>query len=183
MIHRHRKAYIAFGANIAFSGKTPKTTLVDAAKTLQGRGVHILAFSRLWHSPAWPDPRAPSYINAVAHIATSLPPMALLHKLRDVERQFGRKRALKNAPRTLDLDLIAYQNVRLNTGMLKLPHPRAAKRAFVLLPLLDIAISQNLPGTNMNLNALIGALPAKDVDETIPLTPKKYCNGPLISGY
>lgn len=169
MIHSSNKAYIAFGANLPFEGNAPKTTLLKATNSLQSRGVRMLAMSRLWQSPAWPDPSHPPYINAVAQVATTLPPLALLRLIRAVERQFGRMRTTRNAPRTLDIDLISYGNVRLNTGTLTLPHPRAAIRAFVLLPLADIAIEPNLPGTNMSLAVLIGALPEKDLQETLPL--------------
>jgi 2-amino-4-hydroxy-6-hydroxymethyldihydropteridine diphosphokinase len=97
--------------------------------------------SSLYESPAWPDPADPAFINAIAEIETSLPPEALLAGLHAIEAGFGRRRSVRNAPRSLDLDLIAYHN-EIRGGEdadLILPHPRLSGRAFVLAPLLEVA--------------------------------------------
>jgi 2-amino-4-hydroxy-6-hydroxymethyldihydropteridine diphosphokinase len=91
----------------------------------------------------------PDFINAVAEIVTAHQPVQLLHALLKIERNHGRIRdgtnAL-NAPRTLDLDILLYENLRLETEALILPHPRMIQRAFVLLPLMEIAPDCEIPG-------------------------------------
>jgi 2-amino-4-hydroxy-6-hydroxymethyldihydropteridine diphosphokinase len=102
---------------------------------------HLKTVSSLYESPAWPDPSDPPFVNAVAEIETDMGPEALLAALHAIEAGFGRRRSLRNAPRTLDLDLLAYHDeVRAGAGGgLVLPHPRIAERAFVLVPLAEIA--------------------------------------------
>ena len=79
------------------------------------------------------------YLNAVAALATHLPALALLDQLQQIEQAAGRERPYRNAPRTLDLDLLLYGDQHINTSRLSVPHPRMAHRAFVLVPLADIA--------------------------------------------
>jgi len=104
----------------------------------------IVAQSPLYASPAWPDPADPPFVNAAARIQTDLAPAALLAGLHAVEAAFGRRRGEKNAPRTLDLDLIAYNDIRSEKPAL--PHPRFSARDFVLAPLSDIAPEWRPPG-------------------------------------
>jgi 2-amino-4-hydroxy-6-hydroxymethyldihydropteridine diphosphokinase len=99
----------------------------------------VLKRSGWWRSAAWPDPRGPEYRNGIALVEASQPPEALLASLFAVESQFGRRREQPNAPRTLDLDLIAYGRCVLQTPGLILPHPRAHERLFVMGPLAEIA--------------------------------------------
>jgi 2-amino-4-hydroxy-6-hydroxymethyldihydropteridine diphosphokinase len=116
----------------------------------------------LAHWPTWPKlasftPRRstvqrrsaiadqPDFINAVAALETTLAPEALLEALLDLEQRFGRLRAEKNGPRTLDLDLLLYNELELQLPRLTLPHPRLHLRAFVLLPLAEIAPHLQLP--------------------------------------
>ena len=86
------------------------------------------------------------YINAVARIATTLAPLALLHHLQAIELAHGRERPYRNAPRTLDLDILLYGEAVIDTALLQVPHPRLAERAFVLVPLLEIDPQLSLPG-------------------------------------
>ena len=95
--------------------------------------------SRWWQSAAWPDPAAPAYLNAVAIVETPLSPRALMARLLQVEAEFGRRRTEPNAPRTLDLDLIAYGRQLIAEPGLAVPHPRAHERLFVMGPLAEIA--------------------------------------------
>jgi 2-amino-4-hydroxy-6-hydroxymethyldihydropteridine diphosphokinase len=91
----------------------------------------------------------PDYVNAVALLCTALGPSALLSRLRTIERRLGRRRASgepRNAPRTLDLDLLLYGRCRIARPGLVVPHPRMHERAFVLRPLLDIAPDARIPG-------------------------------------
>jgi 2-amino-4-hydroxy-6-hydroxymethyldihydropteridine diphosphokinase len=88
----------------------------------------------------------PDFINAVAQVETSLAPRALLAALLDIEHRHGRERSFRNAPRTLDLDLLLYGSAHFHEDGLTLPHPRMTERAFVLRPLLEIAPDAQIPG-------------------------------------
>lgn len=132
--------YIGLGANQAYRGRAPRETLISALRTLDAAGVETIAASRPWRSPAWPDPSDPPFVNACIAVRTQLDPASLMTVLHDVEAAHGRARAVRNAPRTLDLDLLDYQGLSGRfPGGLELPHPRLNARAFVLLPLKDVA--------------------------------------------
>lgn len=102
-------------------------------------GLKVLKRSSWWRSAAWPDPMGPEYRNGVALVEAQGGPMAVLRTLRDLEIDLGRERAERNAPRTLDLDLIAHGRAVLDDPVLTLPHPRAHERLFVMGPLAEIA--------------------------------------------
>ena len=104
-----------------------------------------MASSSLYRS-APVEASGPDFINAVAELHTTLPALALLHLLQAIEQDFGRMRSVRNAPRTLDLDLLCYGDAVLHSDELTLPHPRAHLRAFVLLPLAEIDPQLSLPG-------------------------------------
>ena len=125
-----------------------------------GDGMRVVAVSRLYRSPAWPDPSEPEYVNAVAAVETSLGPSDVLARLHTTERRFGRERGRMNAPRTLDLDLIDFGGVVDPVGPPVLPHPRLAARAFVVLPLAELAPGWRHPVTGRTVADLIAALPA-----------------------
>ncbi|MDP9102487.1 MAG: 2-amino-4-hydroxy-6-hydroxymethyldihydropteridine diphosphokinase [Pseudomonadota bacterium] len=113
----------------------------------------VLARSRQWRSRAWPDPDAPDYRNAVCLVETKLTPASLMATLHRIERAFGRVRDVANAPRTLDLDLIAYGRV-VQSGEPVLPHPRAADRRFVMGPLAELLPAWRHPLTGETAAAL-----------------------------
>ncbi len=100
-------------------------------------GLNVVRTSRFRLTAAWPDPEEPPYVNAVAIVESGLYPLELLFKLHQIERAFGRERQAPNASRVLDLDLIAYGRTVSNEPLL--PHPRAADRKFVMVPLAEIA--------------------------------------------
>ena len=102
-------------------------------------GLKILERSGWWRSAAWPDPNAPEYRNAVALVEASWNPPETLDRLLSLEVELGRERGLRNAPRTLDLDLVAWGRQVSDTPGLTLPHPRAHERLFVMGPLAEIA--------------------------------------------
>jgi 2-amino-4-hydroxy-6-hydroxymethyldihydropteridine diphosphokinase len=161
--------YIAFGSNQALRDRRPGAVLQAAAEELERRAVRLVARSSLWHSPAWPDPSDPPYVNAVAEAVTTLSAAELMDCLHAVEAQLGRVRSEPNAPRTLDLDLIDYRGhvAGPKSGPI-LPHPRAHQRAFVLLPLQEIAPSWRHPRTGEGLTELVAALRPADISATRP---------------
>lgn len=143
---------IAYGSNLPSGAKTASQAFAQLVKTLEARGLIITKISRLWRSKAWPDPKDPDYVNAVLAVESSLPPHDLLHLLHAVERDAGRTgHGAKNAPRVLDLDLIAHGRRTIDAPGLVVPHPRSHERGFVMGPLAEI-----LPGwihPRLNINA------------------------------
>ncbi len=155
------KAYISFGANLAFQGRTPAQTILDAMDVLDHRDLQFVQTASLWQSLAWPDPNDPPFINTVALYMSHLSPLCLLNRLAKVEKRFGRVRHKQNAPRTLDLDLICYGAFTAATKRVELPHPRACDRAFVLYPLQEISPDLIWPKTGVSIDDLIENLPAE----------------------
>jgi len=152
---------IALGANLPSIAGTPAATLDRALARLDTLGVKIVRRSSFYETPAWPDPSDPPFVNAVAAVETALQPVELLTLLHAVETEFGRLRSAPNSPRTLDIDLIDYAG-RVMANMVTLPHPRAAGRAFVLVPLAEIAPAWRHPVTGQGVEALLAALPDRD---------------------
>jgi 2-amino-4-hydroxy-6-hydroxymethyldihydropteridine diphosphokinase len=134
-----RAVLIALGGNLGGEFGSSKALLSAALEAFGASGMTVVKRSSWWRSASWPDPTRPEYINAVALVETLLEPEAVLDILHDLETRFGRRRDAVNAPRTLDLDLIAHGRIVLDGPGLILPHPRAAERLFVVGPLAEIA--------------------------------------------
>ncbi|MGB3423289.1 MAG: 2-amino-4-hydroxy-6-hydroxymethyldihydropteridine diphosphokinase [Castellaniella sp.] len=128
-------AYIGLGANL---GEAAATVQRAAAELAAVPGVSNLQLSSLYGT-APVDSSGPDYVNAVARLDTTLPPLALLAALQAIEQRHGRERPYRNAPRTLDLDLLLYGDQAIALPDLTVPHPRMHERAFVLRPLMDLA--------------------------------------------
>jgi 2-amino-4-hydroxy-6-hydroxymethyldihydropteridine diphosphokinase len=127
-------ACVALGANLGDAVATVQQALRNVAGLPNTR---LFQASSLYRSTPY-EAQGPDFINAVALVRTQLSPLALLHALQALEQQSGRERPYKNAPRTLDLDIIFYGDQALSTPELTLPHPRWHERAFVLLPLAEV---------------------------------------------
>jgi 2-amino-4-hydroxy-6-hydroxymethyldihydropteridine diphosphokinase len=135
-------AYVGIGANLGAA----RANVLDAIARLGALdNSALLAVSSLYRSAPL-DAGGADYVNAVAHIATQLSALDLLQALQDIEQAHGRERPYRNAPRTLDLDLLLYDDQEITTATLQVPHPRMTGRAFVLLPLLELAPDIALPG-------------------------------------
>jgi 2-amino-4-hydroxy-6-hydroxymethyldihydropteridine diphosphokinase len=134
---------IALGSSLGGRFGSPAAAVAAGISSLSDAGFKIVARSSPWRSKSWPDPTLPDYINALAIVETALGPAEALALLHAVEAAFGRERgdgkAARNAPRVLDLDLIAHGRVVIDDGTLIVPHPRAAERLFVMGPLAEIA--------------------------------------------
>jgi 2-amino-4-hydroxy-6-hydroxymethyldihydropteridine diphosphokinase len=130
---------VALGANLKGEYPSLQALLEAALEAFGPEGLSVVRRSSWWRSAAWPDPTAPAYLNGVVVVETTLDPFQALAALARIEAAFGRRRSERNAPRTLDLDLIAHGRTVLETAELILPHPRAAERRFVMGPLAEIA--------------------------------------------
>lgn len=125
-------------------------------------GLSVTARSRYFRTAPWGSVDQPDFINAAVAVSTTLEPLALLDVLLATEREFGRVRDGERwGPRTLDLDLLAYGDRIVDDVRLSVPHPRIAERAFVLLPLADIAADAVLPGLG-RVDALLAGVDATD---------------------
>ncbi len=121
-------------------------------------GTHLLQASRLYRTPAWGKVEQPDFVNAVTLLETSLSATALLNALLRIERDFGRDRehGERWGPRTLDLDLLLYGDAVIDEPGLTVPHPYLHERAFVLLPLVEIAPETGIPGQGRAADLLAG---------------------------
>jgi 2-amino-4-hydroxy-6-hydroxymethyldihydropteridine diphosphokinase len=139
------RAFIALGGNLGDVRATFQKAIAEICEMANGR---LLARSSDYITPPWGDERQGNFINACIEIETSLDPPGLLLTLQRIETRFGRDRAHERrwGPRTLDLDLIAYDEVSLQGAELTLPHPRLFERAFVLAPLAEIAGERVIAG-------------------------------------
>ena len=130
---------VALGGNLAGRFPSVRALLEAALDQFPVVGLRVLKRSSWWRSASWPDPARPDYLNGLGLVETSQDPRQTLQSLRELEALFGRERASPNAPRTLDLDLIAHGRTVVDEPDLVLPHPRAAERLFVMGPLAEIA--------------------------------------------
>ena len=129
-------AFIGMGGNLG-QARTTVLAAIDALAQLPQ--TQLIASSPLYGSaPLGENAEGPNYVNAVAQLRTTLSADALLRELHRIEGAFGRARSYKNAPRTLDLDILLYGDTVCHTDTLTLPHPRMHERAFVLYPLFDL---------------------------------------------
>ena len=139
------RAVIALGSNLGERADYFAAALEALGALGSLRGVSDW-FESIAHTPNGADPHAPRYLNGVALLDTELAPAALLAELHRIEAELGRVRGERWADRTLDLDLISYGEMESSDPELRLPHPRAAERAFVLAPWLDLDADATLPG-------------------------------------
>jgi len=156
---RHHTAYIALGANIAGPAGSPRETLEAALVRLEDLG-SISARSTFYETEPVGYANQPAFLNGVAALETGIAPEALLERMLAIEREFGRDRShgIPNGPRTLDLDLLLYDDLILQSAMLELPHPRMAERAFVLVPLVEIAPELKHPVWRKSMKQLLDDL-------------------------
>jgi 2-amino-4-hydroxy-6-hydroxymethyldihydropteridine diphosphokinase len=142
------EALVALGGNV---GNVRATLDVAVALFCDGHAVRLLARSSDYRTPPWGVEDQPSFINLCLIAATELSPHALLERAQSVERELGRNRAKERhwGPRTIDIDLLAYDDLVMNDPDLTLPHPRLFERAFVLVPIAEIAADRTIGGVRV----------------------------------
>jgi 2-amino-4-hydroxy-6-hydroxymethyldihydropteridine diphosphokinase len=150
-------AFVALGSNL----DDPQAQVERALAALAALPRSALrARSRLFRTPPWGLADQPDFVNAVARLETSLPPRELLGALLAIETRCGRVRGVRNGPRVLDLDLLLYGDTALHEPGLAIPHPRLHERAFVLLPLAELAPDLDVPGHGRVARLLAGVDPS-----------------------
>ena len=184
-------ALIALGANLPFEGDPPGVTLRKAVDALADEGLAVHAVSRFFGTPCFPAGAGPDYVNAAAVIGLDAGADlgSVLDRLHAVEARFGRQRLQRWGMRTLDIDLLAVgdsvlpdaatqdqwrglpasDQIAAAPDRLILPHPRLQDRAFVLVPLADIAPDWVHPRLGLSVRQMLAALPAADRDAVKPL--------------
>ena len=175
---QNTRVMIALGSNIGFAGQSSVTILAKAIAVLE-KALCLTAKSRLFQSTAWPDPADPPFVNAVVAGLSGYSAQQTLSLLHTIEASFGRRRQRRNAPRTLDLDLLdfgglvvppapSHAGAMSRKRALELPHPAIASRDFVLAPLCDIAPEWRHPVTGISARTMLRAL---DQGSATPLDP------------
>ncbi len=182
-------ALIALGGNATSRDGAPADTFVKAIETLSCQGVSIRAVSRFFNTPCFPAGAGPDYVNAAIEVGCDLTPQALLALLHQIEALYGRKRLQRWGMRTLDLDLIAvgdtvspgpethaaWRDLPIGEQKLRapeeliLPHPRMHERAFVLIPLADIAPHWRHPALGRSVTRMCDDLPGEVRREVTPI--------------
>jgi 2-amino-4-hydroxy-6-hydroxymethyldihydropteridine diphosphokinase len=137
-------AYIGLGSNLSEPQRQIRRALIALDQLSQ---THVSRISRFYSTPPWGEAAQPDFVNAVAEIETALAPRILLDALMVIEREFGRVRTEQRwGPRVIDLDILSYADRVICEPGLQLPHPRLHERAFVLLPLTELAPTMRIAG-------------------------------------
>ena len=164
---RPHRAFVAMGSNL---GDRCQSLREAAARLEQDPGIELVSRSRVYETQPVGPPQGP-YLNAVVELRTSLGPRALLGRLFEIERVAGRRRSReRNAPRTLDLDLLLFDDVCLDEPDLVVPHPRMHERGFVLEPLCDLDPALVHPRLGVAVSAL--ARRVRDPGAVVPLSAR-----------
>jgi 2-amino-4-hydroxy-6-hydroxymethyldihydropteridine diphosphokinase len=179
-------AYIGLGANIASNAGPPEATLAAAAEKIAQLG-RIVARSSLYSTEPVGFADQPRFVNAVVGLETELAPRELLEALLNIELEFGRDRSagLQNGPRTLDLDILLVGDFVLGEHNLQVPHPRLAERAFVLVPLCEIAPGLLEPRSGATVSQLLKKLfpePEGEADAVVQMESGVWRAGTGWSG-
>ena len=166
--HYDDAVIVALGSNLPGDYPDVPALLQAALEAFPAHGLTVVARSGWWRSAAWPDPAMPAYTNGVVIVETGLGVAETLSALHGIEADFGRVRHEANAPRTLDLDLIAHGRTVTGEGAVQVPHPRAHERRFVMGPLAEIAPQWRHPVLGVTVAELLGSASVAEDAEPIP---------------
>ncbi|QQZ09515.1 2-amino-4-hydroxy-6-hydroxymethyldihydropteridine diphosphokinase [Heyndrickxia vini] len=151
-------AYISMGSNIGDREKNLK----DACASLKDNGLELLAESSVYETDPVGYTDQGEFLNIVVKVKTELLPEQLLKKCLEIEKELGRTRDVRWGPRTIDLDILLYNNENVETEHLVIPHPRMHERAFVLVPLIEIDPGAQLPNATIPLRQVLNEIPDKE---------------------
>jgi len=171
-------AYIALGANLPSPAGPPSATLAAVVQRLGSLG-NVAQRSSLYSTEPVGVADQPRFLNAVITLQTEFAPRPLLNKLLEIEKDFGRDRSagIPNGPRTLDLDILLVGGLKSKEPSLELPHPRLSERAFVLVPLVEIAPNLSIPGLEVTAAELLHSLQTTrkgDVDAVVRIENESW---------
>jgi 2-amino-4-hydroxy-6-hydroxymethyldihydropteridine diphosphokinase len=147
-------AYLSLGSNLGDRA----ANLRQALECLETAGVQIVRRSSISETEPQELREQPWFLNQVVEIGTTLSPIELLARIRDVERELGRQRVVAKGPRTIDIDILLYEDAIIDTPELQIPHPRLADRRFVLEPLAELAPDLRHPATGRTISDMLAAL-------------------------
>jgi len=145
------RAYLSLGSNLGDS----VAMLRKALKMLPAAGIRVGRVSSLYKTEPVEFLDQPWFVNCVTEVSTSLPPRALLRKLKSVEHGLGRRRGKPKGPRLIDIDILLYENVTVRSSRLTVPHPRLSERRFVLVPLREIAPKAAHPVSGKTISEML----------------------------
>jgi 2-amino-4-hydroxy-6-hydroxymethyldihydropteridine diphosphokinase len=151
-------AYIALGTNLG-----DRSANLRAALAALPPDVRVLAESHVYETPPWGYTDQPAFLNMAVRVDTDLEPEALLGYLKQLEAQLGREPTFRNGPRRIDLDILFYDDLVLDESSLSIPHPRLHERAFVLVPLADLAPDLRHPVLGQTVRELLKGLDRTDI--------------------
>lgn len=165
-------AYIGMGSNLASPSGDPEATLAAAAEQLESLG-WLTGRSSLYFTEPVGFADQPRFLNAVVALETDLSPHALLQALLRIEQEFGRDRSAgqRNGPRTLDLDILVFGDQRISEPGLEIPHPRMEEREFVLIPLLELASTDQSPNRPKAVTQLLQTSPRRSPGQSHEVVP------------
>lgn len=155
------QAYLALGSNVGDRARM----LAGARAMLDAPDLRMVAASRVYESAPWGGVDQPHFLNQVVEVETTLPPRELLQRCHEIEERLGRVRTTRWGPRTIDVDILLYDALRVSEADLIIPHPQLARRAFVLIPLAELNADLRVPGgggsAGDTIQGLLDALPNK----------------------
>ena len=157
------KMYLLLGSNIGDS----QLQLSVAIKNIEQKIGTLIRQSKLYSTAAWGDTRQPDFLNQVILVETALTPLNTMQTILAIEKEMGRVRTLKNAPRIIDIDILFFNKLVMDEPMLTLPHPEIQNRRFVLIPLNELAPNFNHPVLGLSIHDLLKICPDR-------LTVKKF---------
>jgi 2-amino-4-hydroxy-6-hydroxymethyldihydropteridine diphosphokinase len=151
--------YLALGTNLG-----NRLENLAAARSRLGSVAQVLACSPVYETPPWGYQEQPAFLNQVIKAESNLSPQELLAHLKSIEAQMGRQPVIRFGPRLIDLDILLYDDLVLNVPGLSIPHPRLAERAFVLVPLVDLAPDLRHPRLGSTMRELLEQVDRTDIN-------------------
>jgi 2-amino-4-hydroxy-6-hydroxymethyldihydropteridine diphosphokinase len=144
------RVFLGVGTNLG-----DRSANLSAAQTLVSKFVNIQKTSRVYETTPWGVLDQPDFLNQVWEATTILTPLDLLHHLKKVEVELGRKPSVRYGPRLIDIDILLYSNLMFKSAELVIPHPRISERAFILAPLADLEPDLVIPGMQHTISELL----------------------------